>query len=143
MRDLLKCAKPNNGHPKGRAHANPALNTNLHLVQLVDRRKQELAHNEMAENMFAGADSEGRQHMVLDQITDHQKSADALPTNKAFLKRGSNTHRVQTTKGWSLLCTWKDKSQDWIPLKALKECHPIEVSECAKACHLLDEPTFS
>ena len=80
-------------------HANPALNTNQCIVRLADGRKQEPAHNETAENMFARVHSEGHQHMVLDQITDQWKLADALPANKVFLKRASNTHCILTTKG--------------------------------------------
>ena len=68
---VLKRAKLNNGCPKGSAHANLTLNTKQHDVRQVDRCKQELAHDETAKNIFSGADSEGRQCMVLDQIMDH------------------------------------------------------------------------
>ena len=81
--------------------------------------------------------------MLLDQIVDHRKSTDAVQKGKAFIKHGSNCHCIKTTKGWEFLCAWKDESQDWIPLKDLKECYPIEVSEYAKAHGLIGEPAFA
>ena len=48
----------------------------------------------------------------------------------------------KTTTGWSLLVQWKDESESWIPLKDLKESHPIELTEYASARGIADEPAF-
>ena len=49
---------------------------------------------------------------------------------------------IITTKGWNLLVEWKDGTQDWIPLKDIKESNPVETEEYAGANNLLEEPTF-
>ena len=59
------------------------------------------------------------------------------------IKRDHNSNkRHRTTKGWKLLVEWKDGSQDWLPLKDLKESYPIEVAECAVANKTQEEPAF-
>ena len=47
-----------------------------------------------------------------------------------------------TTCGWKLLVRWKDNSESWVPLKDMKESHPIETAEFAKARDIDDEPAF-
>ena len=49
----------------------------------------------------------------------------------------------KTTCGWSLLVQWKDDYESWVPLKDLKESHPVETSEYAKSCGIADEPAFA
>ena len=49
----------------------------------------------------------------------------------------------KTTIGWSLLVKWADQTESWIPLKDLKESHPCEAAEFAKARGIADEPAFA
>ena len=42
-----------------------------------------------------------------------------------------------------LLVHWKDGSETWVPLKDMKESHPIEVAEFAKARGVADEPAIA
>ena len=44
--------------------------------------------------------------------------------------------------GWKLLVKWKDGSESWIKLSDLKESHPVEVAEFAKACGISDQSAF-
>jgi hypothetical protein len=37
---------------------------------------------------------------------------------------------------------WADDSESWIALKDMKESHPVEVAEFAKARSIADEPNF-
>ena len=46
------------------------------------------------------------------------------------------------TKGWELLIKWKDKSESWIKLADMKESHPVEVGEYARARDIDKEPAF-
>eukprot|EP00957_Ditylum_brightwellii_P137489 10482321-Ditylum_brightwellii.AAC.1 len=39
----------------------------------------------------------------------------------------------KTTVGWLLLVKWKDYSESWISFKDMKESHPVETAEYAKA----------
>ena len=45
-------------------------------------------------------------------------------------------------KGWELLIKWKDKSESWIKLADMKESHPVEVAEYARALGIDKEPAF-
>ena len=45
-------------------------------------------------------------------------------------------------KGWELLIKWKDKSESWIKLADMKESHPVEVAEYARARGIDKEPAF-
>ena len=45
-------------------------------------------------------------------------------------------------KGWELLIKWKDNSESWIKLADMKESHPVEVAEYARARGIDKEPAF-
>ena len=45
--------------------------------------------------------------------------------------------------GWKLLVKWSDGLESWVPLKDMKESHPVEVADFAKARGIADEPAFS
>ena len=47
------------------------------------------------------------------------------------------------TCGWKLLARWKDGSESWAHLKDLKESHPVDTAEHAKARGIADEPAFA
>jgi hypothetical protein len=49
----------------------------------------------------------------------------------------------KTTQGWKLLIKWANGSESWIALKDMKESHPIETAEFAKARDIADEPAFA
>ena len=51
--------------------------------------------------------------------------------------------RKLTTVGWEFLVKFKDRSEQWIKLKDLKEAHPIELAEYAKANGIIDEPALA
>eukprot|EP00980_Cylindrotheca_fusiformis_P024074 scaffold11509_cov88-Cylindrotheca_fusiformis.AAC.1 len=49
----------------------------------------------------------------------------------------------KTTQGWKLLVQWADDSETWIPLKDMKESHPVETAEFARARGIDKEPAFA
>ena len=49
----------------------------------------------------------------------------------------------KTTCGWSLLIQWKDDTESWVPLKDLKESHPVEADEYEKYLGMAYEPAFA
>ena len=49
----------------------------------------------------------------------------------------------KTTCGWKFLVLWKDGSETWVPLRDMKESHPIEVAEYAKSRGIDKEPAFA
>ena len=50
---------------------------------------------------------------------------------------------IRTTRGWILLKQWKDETESWVPLKYLKESHPVEAAEYEKYCGIADETDFT
>ena len=62
---------------------------------------------------------------------------DMYVTTKASLKR-----LFQTTVGWNLLVKFRYGSEQWVPLKILKEPNLIEVAEFSMARDIADETLF-
>ena len=48
----------------------------------------------------------------------------------------------KTMAGWDLLVRWKDESESWVRLLDMKESHPVETAEFAKAKGIQGEPAF-
>ena len=43
---------------------------------------------------------------------------------------------------WDILVHWKDESDSWVKLSDMKESHPVEMAEFAKAKGIQGEPAF-
>ena len=138
---VLKRARTNSGAAVGTKHADPMYDTRMYVLLMADGTERELQHNIIAENMFSQADSEGRQYMLLAEITDHKRLKDAVSIEDGTIKsKNGNVHKKKTTKGWKFLCQWKDGSEDWVPLKDLKDSYPIQLAEYAVAVGITKEP---
>ena len=81
---------------------------------------------------------------MLDSITDHLFDGTAVTKQDQFVvtKRGRKKIR-QTTRGWDLCVVWRDGSEQWVPLKDIKESNPVEVAEYARAARIHEEPAFA
>lgn len=141
---IVKRAKDNNGNPIGKRNPNIYLDTRKYEVELSDGTVEEYYANVIAENLFSQVDSEGRQYVLMKEISDHQKDGTAVPISDGWIKmkNGRRTRR-KTTQGWKLLVEWKEGGSDWIALKDLKESYPVEVAEYAKANKIDKEPAFA
>ena len=54
-----------------------------------------------------------------------------------------NSKRLyQTNAGWNLIVKFRYGSEQWVPLKILKENNPIEVAEFSTARDISNEPSF-
>jgi hypothetical protein len=77
--------------------------------------------------------------------TDHKKDHSAVPISDGTVQ-GANGQAKEpnkvTTRGWSLLVQWKDRSISWEKLNDLKASNPVEVAEYAVANRLVEEPAF-
>eukprot|EP00957_Ditylum_brightwellii_P059962 4552371-Ditylum_brightwellii.AAC.1 len=81
----------------------------------------------------------------MESIVDCKKDeAVAVAKNNmyAVTPRGQKRAR-KTTQGGRLLVHWADGTKSWIPLKDMKQLHPIEVAEFAKARGIHEEPAFA
>ena len=129
----------------GTYDTNPYLNSMIYEVEFPDGQIREYAANVIAENMLTQVDSDGFSTTMLEAIIDYRKDeATAVPKADMYVvtSRGQKKLR-KTTIGWSLLVKWADQSESWIPLKDLKESHPCEAAEFAKARGIADEPAFA
>ena len=141
---IAKRAKDNDGNPIGKRHKNFLLDTRKYEVELADGTVEEYYANVIAENLFAQVDTEGRQYMLMKEISDHRKDETAVATSDGWITmQNGRQARKRTTRGWQLLVEWKEGGSDWIPLKDLKESYPVEVAEYAKANRIAEEPAFA
>ena len=132
---VTKQALGPDGVVAGTYDENPCLNAMICEVEFPDGQLKEHAANVIAENMLTQVDSDGFSLTMMEAITDYQKD-EALAVNKAdkYLTTTSGQKRMRkTTIGWSLLVQWADGTETWIPLKDMKELHPIETAEFARA----------
>ena len=134
-----------NGLIVGKYDDNPALNSMIYDLEFPDGAVKEYSANIIAENMLTQVDSDGFTMTMMEGIIDHKKDTDvAVSKNDMYVvtRRGQQRLRI-TTCGWKLLIRWKDGSESWIHLKDLKESHPVETAEYAKARGIADEPAFA
>lgn len=131
------------GKFKGTANVNPLLDTRTYDVEFPNGQVAEYSANVIAESMYSQCDVEGNQHLLLDALVDHKKSADAISHQNMYVQHGSgNKHLRKTTRGWKLCVEWKDGSTSWERLADLKESNPVEVAEYAVSKGIQDEPAF-
>ena len=140
---VLGQSKDGDGQPVGMYDPNPLLNTAIYDVEFPDGEIREYAANLIAENMYAQVDSEGYRYQLLQSIVDYEKDASAIATEDLYINTKSGQKRMRkTTSGWNLLVQWKDGTQEWVPLKELKQSNPLEVAEFAAASGIDKEPAF-
>ena len=100
--------------------------------------------NFIAENLYSQIDSERKQFLVLEEISDHQKDGTALgAADKYTLVHNRNRTPKKTTCGWKLCVKMKEAFTKWIPLKYLKESNPVDLAEYAVSKNIYHEPAYS
>ena len=124
---------------------NPMLNSIVYEVEFPDGQTREYAANTIAENMLSQVDSDGYSTTLMQGIVDVKKDdAVAIPKSEKWVVTARGQRRLRkSTVGWKLLVQWRDGSETWIPLKDMKESHPLETAEFAKARGIDDEAAFA
>jgi hypothetical protein len=80
----------------------------------------------------------------MSEIIDHKSDGTAVSKDDGYETTRDGVQRPRrTTKGWKLLVSWEDGTSSWVPLKDLKESHPVQVAEYALANKILEEPAFA
>ena len=123
------------GRMTGTYHDNPFLNTITYDIEFPNGQVKEYGANIIAENMLTQVDSDGYSLSLMDSSIDHQRDpSQAIPMeDKHIMTKSSQKRLRKSTKGWKLLIKWKDKSKAWINLADMKEVHPVETAEYARA----------
>ena len=131
------------GNEIGSYDENPMLNSLIYEVQFPDGSVREYGANVIAENIYSQVDEHGYRQQTLDSIVEHTKDGRAVPKSEKYATTKSGSRRLRkSTLGWKLLVRWKDGSEQWIPLKRLKENYPVQTAEYAKANAIDDEAAF-
>jgi hypothetical protein len=140
---VAKRARTDNGNLVGHAHRNPLFDTREYECVLEDGTVERYSANIIAKNLYSQCDDEGHSFVLLSEIIDHKKDASAIPIADGFTtSRNGNKVPKKTTRGWQLLCQWKDGSSSWVPLVELKHSNPIKLAEYAVANQIHEEPAF-
>jgi hypothetical protein len=109
-----------------------------------DGTTKEYSANVIAENIYSQCDSEGKQFLLLEEISDHKRDQSAISIDEGFMtSRNGNKVRKKTTRGWKFKVEWKDGSSSWIPLNELKASNPVELAEYAIANKISEEPALA
>jgi len=132
------------GNPIGRRNVNPILDTREYVVEFPDGATDVYTANIIAENLYSQVDVEGNSYSIMSEITDHKSDGTAVSKDDGYETTRDGVRRPRrTTKGWKLLVSWSDGTSSWVPLKDLKESHPVQVAEYALANKILEEPAFA
>jgi hypothetical protein len=101
---VTKRAKGKDGTPIGLRNSNPLM---------LDGVTMSYTANVIAESLYSQDDSEGRQFLMLDEISDHRKDKTAYSKDDGYVvsHNGNKTPR-QSTQGWQLSAQWKDGTSD-------------------------------
>ena len=141
---VRKRSVDSDGNDIGVSDPNPFLNTAVYDVEFDDGTIRKYGANIIAQNIFEQVDDEGYSLTKLEGIIDYVKEDDAVPKSRSTFKTKSGQIRKRrSTKGWKLLVKYTDGTQQWVPLKILKETNPVEVAEFAEAMRISDEPAFN
>jgi hypothetical protein len=139
---FLRRKRELDGTARGRANANPMLDTRTYEIEFPDGRSDEYTTNVIAENMYAQCDIECRQYNLMEGIIDHRTDGHAVAPAEMYIKHGSNKKVMKTTKSWHLYFEWKYGTTSWDRLTDLKESNPVEIAEYAATKILLNTPAF-
>lgn len=133
------------GHVMGSYNDNPILNSIVYDVEFPDGQVKEYSANVIAENMLSQVDPNGYTKRLMKDIIDYRKDpTTAVPMEDKYLITRTGQKRLRkTTQGWDLLVSWKDGTESWVKLAALKHSYPVELAEFAKARGLASEPAFA
>ena len=132
------------GRPIGTANENPLIDRSENSVEFKYGISESLSANIIARNLYSQIDEEGNRHILLEDIIDHWQSNGAIDKDDAFIMMKNGVkRRCETTKGWHMLCQWKDGSTNWVALKDAKHSYPVLVAEYAIANQIDEEPAFA
>ena len=81
--------------------------------------------------------------MLLESIIDYSKDGNSVTKYIIYVTIMANRKPLRhTTVGWKLFVKFRYVSEQWVPLKTLKETDPIEVSEFATDRDIVDDHEF-
>ena len=82
---VTKHVKDSHGKSIGTHHDNPMLDTRKYEVQFNDGYQAEYFANVLAENLYSQFDDEGREHLLIKEITRHRSNSSAITTEDGYV----------------------------------------------------------
>ena len=131
----------------GNPNPNPALNTCLYELQFDDRTTKLYNANTIINNVLDQVDAKGYSDATLHSIVDYKFDSNAVKDDDGYIfnKRTKKQTLRKTNAGVHLQVALQDGDRikkTWLPLKEMKESHPIETAEFAKARGIDRKPAF-
>jgi hypothetical protein len=142
---VIGVSMDDDGKVIGNPNENPILNTTLYDVQFSDGMIKSYAANTIAENVYNMVNEDGQSETIFDGIISHKKNKNAVSEEDRFVTINDRRFPRKTTAGWKFKVAFRDgsgRSYQWIPLKELKESHPVQVAEYVTAKGIAQEPAF-
>ena len=100
--------------------------------------------NVIAQNIFEQVGADGYSTTKFDAIIDFKKNEDAICfENSMFKTKSGKTRTIKSTQGWIMLVRFTDGTNQWVPLRILKEVNPVETADYAIANNIANQPVFS
>jgi hypothetical protein len=90
--------------------------------------------------------ADGESEAIFSGIIGHRSTDNAVSKSDRFITVGGKKFPRKTTAGWQFNVVFtveSIRSTQWIPLKELKESHPVQVAEYVTAKGIAKEPAFS
>jgi hypothetical protein len=81
---VKKRARDYDGNLIGTGHRDPQLDQREYVVKYEDGTADRMFGNIIAANLYAQLDKEGKSHVLLKEIVDHQKTKDAIEKQNRF-----------------------------------------------------------
>jgi len=135
--------RDSDGNLIGKSHENPVLDTSLYEVEFDSGEVEAYTANIIAEHIYAQVDDSGHTTFAVSEIVDHRCDESALRASNAPDAAKNGKFRPRTTRGWQICAQLNDGSSIWVPLKDMKDAHPIELAEYAVRVGIDHEPAFS
>ena len=130
----------------GDSNDNPILNTTLYDVEFSDGMIKSYAANIIAENIYNMVNADGESEAIFDTIISHRTNNNAVSNADRYVTVNGKKFPRKTTAGWQFEVVFQvgpTRSTQWIPLKELKESHPVQIAEYVTAKGIAKEPAFS
>jgi hypothetical protein len=141
---VVKRAKGDDGKPVGVRNNNPILDTRRYTVRLLDGSEQELAANQIAENLYSQVNEHGQQELLFREIVNHRNTPNFEYGPETMPARhGQNWKLPKTTKGVDIQVRFKDDSLVWLPMNEVRQSNPIELAEYAVQRGIANDPSFA
>ena len=118
--------------------------TREYIVEFPDRSRERFTANNIALNLYAQCDSEGRMFRNMEDIVDYRVTDKALKGDDRF-RTAANGDKVpkKDLRGHEVCVQYRGGETEWLDLKLVKDSNPIEMAEYAVANGLQDDPAFS